>query len=70
MSAPPLSTAVDVVQPKPEPVKYFFQEKYAQLNVKGNFLTLAACPKNVELGEWIAHQGRPVPPCMYSVGLC
>jgi len=36
--------------------KYFFQEKYAPLNVKGNFLTLCACPKNVELGEWIAHQ--------------
>ncbi|EEP80910.1 conserved hypothetical protein [Uncinocarpus reesii 1704] len=37
-------------------VKYFFQEKYAPLNVKGNFLTLCACPKNVELGEWLAHQ--------------
>ncbi|KAL2794260.1 Mob1/phocein [Aspergillus keveii] len=36
--------------------KYFFQEKYAPLNVKGNFLTLCACPKNVELGEWLAHQ--------------
>lgn len=39
-----------------EPPKYFFQEKYAPLNVKGNFLTLCACPKNVELGEWLAHQ--------------
>lgn len=38
-------------------IKYFFQEKYAPLNVKGNFLTLCACPKNVELGEWLAHQG-------------
>ncbi|KAK2735997.1 hypothetical protein FQN57_000890 [Myotisia sp. PD_48] len=37
-------------------IKYFFQEKYAPLNVKGNFLTLCACPKNVELGEWLAHQ--------------
>ncbi|RJE24752.1 protein kinase activator [Aspergillus sclerotialis] len=36
--------------------KYFFQEKYAPLNVRGNFLTLCACPKNVELGEWLAHQ--------------
>ncbi|KAI5296468.1 hypothetical protein KEM56_005441, partial [Ascosphaera pollenicola] len=36
--------------------KYFFQERYASLNVKGNFLTLCACPKNVELGEWLAHQ--------------
>ncbi|EER28148.1 Mob1/phocein family protein [Coccidioides posadasii C735 delta SOWgp] len=39
-----------------EGIKYFFQEKYAPLNVKGNFLTLCACPKNVELGEWLAHQ--------------
>lgn len=38
--------------------KYFFQEKYAPLNVRGNFLTLCACPKNVELGEWLAHQSR------------
>ncbi|KAK2760911.1 hypothetical protein FQN54_002153 [Arachnomyces sp. PD_36] len=36
--------------------KYFFEEKYAPLNVKGNFLTLCACPKNVDLGEWLAHQ--------------
>ncbi|KAL1956981.1 hypothetical protein VTO42DRAFT_6470 [Malbranchea cinnamomea] len=51
----PQSTSV-VPQPEEEKVKYFFQEKYAPLNVKGNFLTLCACPKNVELGEWIAHQ--------------
>lgn len=38
--------------------KYFFQEKYAPLNVRGNFLTLCACPKNVELGEWLAHQSK------------
>jgi hypothetical protein len=36
--------------------KYFFEERYAPLNVKGNFLTLCACPKNVDLGEWLAHQ--------------
>ncbi|KAJ6131060.1 hypothetical protein N7523_001520 [Penicillium sp. IBT 18751x] len=40
----------------PDAPKYFFQEKYAPLNVRGNFLTLCACPKNVELGEWLAHQ--------------
>jgi hypothetical protein len=40
--------------------KYFFQEKYAPLNVKGNFLTLCACPKNVELGEWLAHQSKRI----------
>ena len=36
--------------------KRFFNEKYAKCSVKGNFLTLAAQPKNVELGEWLAHQ--------------
>lgn len=36
--------------------KKFMNEKYAKCSVKGNFLTLAAQPKNVELGEWLAHQ--------------
>ena len=36
--------------------KRFLNEKYAKCSVKGNFLTLAAQPKNVELGEWLAHQ--------------
>lgn len=36
--------------------KRFFNEKYAKCSVKGNFLTLAAQPKNVERGEWWAHQ--------------
>lgn len=40
-----------------EQPKYFFREKYAKCSVKGNFLTLAAQPKNVEKGEWLAHQG-------------
>lgn len=26
--------------------------------VKGNFMTLAAKPKLVEEGEWLAHQGK------------
>ena len=38
--------------------KRFFNEKYAKCSVKGNFLTLAAQPKNVELGEWLAHQRK------------
>lgn len=41
-----------------EPVKFFFREKYARLGVKGNFMPLAAQPKNVDLGEWLAHQGQ------------
>ena len=47
-------------QPSPgnEPPKFFFQEKYAKLGVKGNFMPLAAQPKNVELGDWLAHQGQ------------
>ena len=40
-----------------EPTKFFFREKYARLGVKGNFMPLAAQPKNVDLGEWLAHQG-------------
>ncbi|PGH19139.1 hypothetical protein AJ80_04217 [Polytolypa hystricis UAMH7299] len=50
------STSLDTAPPETDTIKYFFQEKYAPLNVKGNFLTLCACPKNVELGEWLAHQ--------------
>ena len=42
--------------PAPEPVKFFFQEKYAKLGVRGNFMPLAAQPKNVDLGDWLAHQ--------------
>lgn len=38
--------------------KRFFNEKHAKCSVKGNFLTLAAQPKNVELGEWLAHQRK------------
>lgn len=41
-----------------EQPKKFLNERYAKCSVKGNFLTLAAQPKNVELGEWLAHQGR------------
>ena len=41
-----------------EPIKYFFQEKYAKLGVKGNFMPLAAQPPNVELADWLAHQSR------------
>ncbi|OJD13102.1 hypothetical protein AJ78_06407 [Emergomyces pasteurianus Ep9510] len=58
MNSPSISStfSVDSVTNDNDSIKYFFQEKYATLNVKGNFLTLCACPKNVELGEWLAHQ--------------
>lgn len=36
---------------------YFFREEHANLIVKGNFMTLAARPKMVDEGEWLAHQG-------------
>jgi hypothetical protein len=36
---------------------------YAKHIVKGNFLTLSAKPKTVEMGEWVAHQG------MFCLGL-
>ena len=42
----------------PEPPKFFFQEKYAKLGVIGNFMPLAAQPKHVDLGDWLAHQGN------------
>lgn len=58
LHSPSLSSSLSVdTLSDSEGTKYFFQEKYASLNVKGNFLTLCACPKNVELGEWLAHQG-------------
>ncbi|KAK4965251.1 hypothetical protein LTR66_010402 [Elasticomyces elasticus] len=39
-----------------KPVPFFFREKYSELIVKGNFMTLAACPALVDEGEWLAHQ--------------
>jgi len=40
------------------PVKpTWLNSNYAKHIVKGNFLTLSAKPKTVEMGEWIAHQG-------------
>lgn len=47
------ATSDEVYQEQP---KKFLNERYAKCSVKGNFLTLAAQPKNVELGEWLAHQ--------------
>ncbi|KAK0731089.1 Mob1/phocein [Lasiosphaeris hirsuta] len=39
------------------PVKpMWLNANYARHIVKGNFLTLSAKPKTVEMGEWIAHQ--------------
>ncbi|KAF1994605.1 protein kinase-like protein activator [Amniculicola lignicola CBS 123094] len=35
---------------------FFFREEYSNLIVKGNFMTLAAKPKLVDEGEWLAHQ--------------
>lgn len=35
---------------------FFFREEYSSLIVKGNFMTLAAKPKLVDEGEWLAHQ--------------
>ncbi|MCJ1395029.1 hypothetical protein MMC18_007910 [Xylographa bjoerkii] len=43
-------------QLEPEPPKFFFREKFAKLGVKGNFMPLAAQPKNVDLGDWLASQ--------------
>ena len=45
------------VSPNRKP-PFFFREQYANLIVKGNFMTLAAKPVLVEEGEWLAHQGK------------
>jgi hypothetical protein len=45
-------------QPQPRSIPLFFREEYTNLIVKGNFMTLAARPQHVELGEWLAHQGE------------
>ena len=50
------ANAIDHLEP--EPTKFFFKEKYAKLGVRGNFMPLAAQPKYVDLGEWLAHQSR------------
>ena len=43
-----------------EQPKFFFNEKYAKLGVKGNFMPLAAQPVNVDLADWLAHQSKPI----------
>jgi hypothetical protein len=45
---------------------FFFREEYSSLIVKGNFMTLAAKPKLVEEGEWLAHQGMLSMICLYE----
>lgn len=49
-------------EPSAEPLNqrppFFFREQYANLIVKGNFMTLAAKPVLVEEGEWLSHQGN------------
>jgi hypothetical protein len=57
LNSPPVSSTLSYENTYGEGSnKKFFNEKYAKCSVKGNFLTLAAQPKNVELGEWLAHQ--------------
>lgn len=41
----------------PQAKPLWLNANYAKHIVKGNFLTLSAKPKTVEMGEWIAHQG-------------
>jgi hypothetical protein len=54
MSVPDLTAAAPGQRRQP----YFFREEYCNLIVKGNFMTLAAVPRNVEKGEWLAHQSE------------
>lgn len=46
----------DAQAPTSRKPPFFFREEYAGLIVKGNFMTLAAKPKLVDEGEWLAHQ--------------
>jgi hypothetical protein len=48
----------DAQTPTSRKPPFFFREEYAGLIVKGNFMTLAAKPKLVDEGEWLAHQGN------------
>jgi hypothetical protein len=43
-------------------IPIFFREEYAGFIVKGNFMTLAANPANLDEGEWLAHQGKQCRP--------
>ena len=45
--------------PMPKPL--WLNAAYARHIVRGNFMTLSARPKTVEMGEWIAHQGISTP---------
>lgn len=42
----------------PSPKPLWLNAAYARHIVRGNFMTLSARPKTVDMGEWIAHQGR------------
>jgi hypothetical protein len=60
---PPMATSPSIGSTYSQDIPYneqetkkFLNEKHAKCSVKGNFLTLAAQPKNVDLGEWLAHQ--------------
>ena len=55
-------TNVPESQPATEQPKFFFNEKYAKLGVKGNFMPLAAQPVNVDLADWLAHQSETLLP--------
>ena len=55
-NSPSISSTFSEQSTYVEQPKKFLDERYAKCSVKGNFLTLAAQPKNVELGEWMAHQ--------------
>ncbi|KAH8905456.1 Mob1/phocein [Coniochaeta sp. PMI_546] len=40
----------------PSPKPLWLNAAYARHIVRGNFMTLSARPKTVEMGEWVAHQ--------------
>ncbi|KAK0617907.1 Mob1/phocein [Bombardia bombarda] len=55
-NAPPTAEEVLASYHLPATKPLWLNANYAKHIVKGNFLTLSAKPKTVEMGEWIAHQ--------------
>ncbi|KAM3418576.1 hypothetical protein BST61_g4552 [Cercospora zeina] len=56
-SGPPPANMATNEQAQPAgKLPHFFKDDFAGFIVKGNFMTLAANPRHVDQGEWLAHQ--------------
>lgn len=41
-----------------KPMPMWLNNAHSKHIVKGNFMTLCAKPKTMDMGEWVAHQGE------------